>query len=268
MPVALNLSIVKRSMHRAVSQGSSAKPTPPLPSPELVTMSPTTPEKAMAKSLTRTPKIDTRSTVRKMSIPQAMSVPQPVPNTDAILTKLEVRKKIPKRSTPPEKLVTESAADPIAPPVSPKTDKRTTAPLAERGEPITSFHDSPVTIPGPPAKEKVATGTTRQASLRDDGGPPIVEAVPDYAFNPKPVYPKLAIRRNYQGTVILLVEVLADGSTNDVEVFESSGYSVLDRSAVRTVRKWRFKPGTRYGEPTSMKVKVPVVFRLKGQRPG
>ena len=164
--------------------------------------------------------------------------------------------------------MTEPTTAPIAPSVSQKTDKLKTAPLTERGEPIASLHDSPVAISGHPAKDKAVTGTTRQASLPDQGGPPIVEAIPDYAVNPKPVYPKLAIRRNYQGTVILLVEVLADGSTNEVEVIESSGYSVLDRSAVRSVRKWRFKPGTRYGKPTAMKVKVPVVFRLKGQEAG
>jgi protein TonB len=268
LPPVLNLSIVKRSIHRAASQGSSAKPTPPLPSPELVTMSRTTPRKAMSESITRTPKIDTRNTLRKGPNSQSIRAPQPVRRTKAILKKLEVPKKIPKRSTPPENLETETTTAPVVPSVSQKADKLKTAPLSERGEQIASLRDSPLAIPGPQAMDKAGVGTTRQASLADQGGAPIVEAVPDYAVNPKPVYPKLAIRRNYHGTVMLLVEVLADGSVRGVEVFESSGYSILDRSALRAVQKWQFKPGTKYGKPVTMKVKVPVVFRLKSQGAG
>ncbi|NIO05031.1 MAG: TonB family protein [Proteobacteria bacterium] len=90
----------------------------------------------------------------------------------------------------------------------------------------------------------------------------IIEAVPDYAVNPKPLYPKLAVLRGQEGTVTLLVEVLLDGSVGEVEIFESSGYVILDRSALKAVQKWRFKPGTRMGKPLTMKVKVPLVFRL------
>ncbi|NIS67416.1 MAG: TonB family protein, partial [Proteobacteria bacterium] len=90
----------------------------------------------------------------------------------------------------------------------------------------------------------------------------IIEAVPDYAVNPKPQYPKRAVLRGQEGTVTLLVEVLLDGSVGEVEIFESSGYVILDRSALKAVRKWRFKPGTKMGKPLTMKVKVPVVFRL------
>ena len=265
----LNLSIVKRSIHRAASQGSSAKPTLPLPSPEPVTMRRTTPRKAMSESITRAPKIDTRNTVRKRPNSQPIPAPQPVRRAEAILKKLEVPKRIPKRSMPPEKFETETTTAPVVPSVSQKAEKlKTAVPLTERGEQIASLHDSPVAMPGPPAKDKTGVRTIRQASLADQGGAPIVEAVPDYAVNPKPVYPKLAIRRNYHGTVMLLVEVLADGSVRDVEVFESSGYSILDRSALRAVQKWQFKPGTKYGKPVTMKVRVPVVFRLKGQRAG
>jgi protein TonB len=59
-----------------------------------------------------------------------------------------------------------------------------------------------------------------------------------------------------------MVEVLSDGSVRNVRVLESSGHAVLDRSALKAVQKWRFRPGTRGGKPVTMNVKVPVVFRL------
>jgi protein TonB len=99
-------------------------------------------------------------------------------------------------------------------------------------------------------------------------GADLREAVPDYAVNPEPVYPRLAIRRNYEGTVLLMVEVLSDGSVREVRVLESSGHAILDRSALNAVQKWRFKPGTRGGKPVIMNVKVPVVFRLTGEEKG
>ena len=262
MPAVLNLSIVKSSIHRAAS---SVKPTPPLPSHDLVTVSRTTPRKALRESITRIPKIDARNTLRKKPDTQSLRAPQPIQKAEAILKKLEVPEKIPKRTAPPKKVETETMRTPVEPAVSQKVDKLEDAPVTERGEQIPSLRDSPVTTPGRPARDKAAFET---ASLADEGGAPIVEAVPDYAVNPKPIYPKLAIRRNYQGTVTLMVEVLADGSVRDVEVFESSGYSILDRSALRAVQKWRFKPGTKHGTPVTMKVRVPVVFRLKGQGTG
>lgn len=265
MPTVLNLSIVKRSIHRAAS---SVKPTPPLPSHDLVTVSRRTPRKALRESITRIPKIDTRNTLRKKSDSQSLRAPQPIQKTEVILKKLEIPKKIPKRTAPSKKLETETTRAPVEPFVSQKADELKDAPVADRGEQIPSLHDSPATAPGRPARDKAAFETTLQASLPDEGGAPIVEAVPDYAVNPKPLYPKLAIRRNYQGTVTLMVEVLADGSVRGVEVFESSGYAILDRSALRAVQKWRFKPGTKHGTPVTTKVRVPVVFRLKGQAAG
>jgi TonB family protein len=98
--------------------------------------------------------------------------------------------------------------------------------------------------------------------------PRTTEAVPDYTSNPKPVYPKRAILRGYEGTVTLLAEVLTDGSVGEVTILESSGYRILDRSALKAVRSWQFRPGSEDGRPVTMKVKVPVVFRLKGNPRG
>jgi len=49
-------------------------------------------------------------------------------------------------------------------------------------------------------------------------------------------YPEEARRRNLEGSLVLSVDVLADGSIERVQVLRSSGYELLDEAAVRIVR--------------------------------
>lgn len=88
-------------------------------------------------------------------------------------------------------------------------------------------------------------------------------AIPRQEGNPKPPYPEVARRRGYEGTVRLKVEVLASGKVGSIIVQESSGYETLDRSALKTVRDWRFIPARFGGIPLKSTVIVPVTFQLK-----
>ena len=84
-----------------------------------------------------------------------------------------------------------------------------------------------------------------------------------YGVDPKPPYPLAARHAGEQGTVVLHVLVHIDGTVGAVEVVESSGYPVLDDSAVQTVRdRWRFVPARMNGVATESWVKVPIRFTL------
>jgi protein TonB len=50
-------------------------------------------------------------------------------------------------------------------------------------------------------------------------------------------YPQEAVKNNLFGDVRLKVSVRANGSVSDIQVLKSSGYRLLDRTAVDTVRK-------------------------------
>jgi TonB family protein len=50
-----------------------------------------------------------------------------------------------------------------------------------------------------------------------------------------------------------------------LHIFNSRGHSILDRAAVKAVRRWEFSAGTVGGTVKDMWVKVPVRFRLKGE---
>jgi protein TonB len=62
--------------------------------------------------------------------------------------------------------------------------------------------------------------------------------------------------------VLLSVEISAGGRPDSVKIEKSSGYERLDRAAVEAVRRWRFKPATREGQPVAARVNIPVQFKL------
>jgi len=95
------------------------------------------------------------------------------------------------------------------------------------------------------------------------GSRPITLARPRYDRNPKPPYPRIARRKGYQGVVVLKVEILPNGRVGELQLKKSSGHPVLDRSALKTVRKWRFIPAQRGGDPTRIWAEIPIKFELE-----
>jgi len=84
-----------------------------------------------------------------------------------------------------------------------------------------------------------------------------------YGTNPLPPYPNAARRLGMEGVVLLDVLVAPDGSAADVRVRRSSGFPLLDESALTTVRqRWRFIPARRGDTPVESRVTVPIRFRL------
>ncbi len=89
------------------------------------------------------------------------------------------------------------------------------------------------------------------------------EARPLYRTNPLPEYPKIARRRGYQGSVVLEVLVGQNGKVVDLRVAKTSGYPILDKAAITTVKDWSFEPGMVGKERVVMWVRIPIRFELK-----
>lgn len=83
-----------------------------------------------------------------------------------------------------------------------------------------------------------------------------------YLRNPPPAYPAASRRNGEQGTVLLRVLVNAAGDPAHVEIRRSSGYYRLDNAARDAVRRWKFVPGKRGGEPVDAWVIIPLAFSL------
>ncbi|MCA6963053.1 energy transducer TonB [Pectobacterium odoriferum] len=112
---------------------------------------------------------------------------------------------------------------------------------------------APIT-PAPVAQKAVAQPVDAPLT------PPLANA--DYLHNPAPSYPDVAISRGYEGTVLLNVQVRADGKVQTIRIHQSSGYPSLDDAARDTVRRWSFVPARRGSQPVSGWVVVPVDFSL------
>jgi len=81
--------------------------------------------------------------------------------------------------------------------------------------------------------------------------------------NRKPPYPPDALLAGYEGTVILLVSVAADGTVESIAVHQTSGWASMDESALKGVKAWRFNPARAGGVPVPFTVRVPIEFRIR-----
>lgn len=115
---------------------------------------------------------------------------------------------------------------------------------------------APVTD-GPPSVQ--VSGTTHALAAVAES-PPRFDA--GYLKNPQPDYPLVSRRRHEEGTVLLLVQVSADGAPAQVTVERTSGFSRLDVAALQAVLRWRFVPARRGPDAVVAWVVVPIEFSL------
>lgn len=90
----------------------------------------------------------------------------------------------------------------------------------------------------------------------------VQKASPLYKNNPPPSYPQSARTRKLEGIVELNVLVDTKGRVRDLNLRRSSGFTVLDRAAMDSVKGWQFEPGKSSCCPMEMWVVVPMVFKL------
>ena len=83
-----------------------------------------------------------------------------------------------------------------------------------------------------------------------------------FAGNAPPLYPDQARTNGWTGTVLLRLWVDATGQVTKVNVERSSGYAVLDASAVNAVSHWKGNPARRDGKPLATEEILPVEFRF------
>jgi protein TonB len=79
-----------------------------------------------------------------------------------------------------------------------------------------------------------------------------------------PEYPRLSMRMNEQGKVVLKVELGEDGSIASAQVKTSSGFARLDAAALGAVKTWHCKPVIRNGAAVRAVALQPFNFTLEG----
>ena len=85
------------------------------------------------------------------------------------------------------------------------------------------------------------------------------------SHNPSPEYPEMAIFLGYQGTAVIRIKISAQGVSKGVEILRSSGHKILDESAAKALKKWRFTPGKNDSDkPMTDSVIISVIYILYG----
>ena len=80
----------------------------------------------------------------------------------------------------------------------------------------------------------------------------------------KPDYTPEAQAARIQGAVLMNVVVLADGAVGTVAVERSLDTMFgLDEQAVKAMKAWTFRPGTKDGKAVAVRVHVEMTFTLK-----
>lgn len=89
--------------------------------------------------------------------------------------------------------------------------------------------------------------------------------LPSIQSHVEPTYPDQAKQAGQEGTVVLQVQVLENGSTGNVSIYQSSGWRLLDDAAVEAVKQWSFNPAKEResGQAIVSYITVPMIFRLK-----
>lgn len=83
---------------------------------------------------------------------------------------------------------------------------------------------------------------------------------------PQPGYPSLALEEGLEGEVHLSVAVTPAGTAGKVTIIKRSKSDALDNEAVRTAKKWNYRPAMLRGQAVAGIVKLRVTFML-GKKP-
>lgn len=86
---------------------------------------------------------------------------------------------------------------------------------------------------------------------------------PRIIYKTMPDYPVKAVEAGYSGTVSIKVYILKNGRVGSAMIERSSGYEILDSSALSAVSLWIFEPALYSRDATEAWFKVPVKFQLK-----
>lgn len=164
---------------------------------------------------------------------------------------------------PLDKIVMESTSEP-SPMVLPVEAEKT---LEEASDPSGAFTGSGQDSLGIDGEKHTMNAGPESGSLGYHGGTQlnlaVVDLPPQKIYSPSPEYPWKARRNNWEGTVRLRAEVLANGKIGEVLIINSSGYEILDRAARDAIKTWRFKPALKNGSPVICYEEIPVRFRLE-----
>lgn len=241
-------------LNQPEKQDDQLKPVPitlamfqePVAQPEIIEPKPIEPEKAEPPK-----EIKPEPEPKVIPKPEPKPEPKPVKKPEPKPKKVE-KKPLPKPQPKPEPKPPvktpkpEPAPEPKTEPVKPPTVKQ--AP------------NKPVEAPKPakPVYSKQQTANAEQQYLNE-----LSKKIAQFAQD---TYPKRAIRRRWQGEVLIEFKITKSGAIQQLSIVQSSGRSLLDQAALEIFQvkmNNQFKPFPKEIIRDIWQIKVPVNYHLK-----
>lgn len=108
------------------------------------------------------------------------------------------------------------------------------------------------------ASRRPGDNAQEAAADRDQVG---VILPPKPTYTPEPEFSEQARHAKYQGTVVLSIVIDKAGKISRIRLERALGMG-LDENAMEGVKRWRFNPATRNGEPVAVAMSIEVSFNL------
>ncbi len=151
-----------------------------------------------------------------------------------------------------------SVASSIA--LTPNLDHRPIEPLALQAATIHTAAPATIQASGGSARDvPPSTPSSAEPTAFDSAPQPLGPNAP-------PAYPEASRRARESGTVLLHLDLDADGRVTNHSIARSSGSARLDAAAAQAVARWRFAPATRAGQPVACSIDLPIEFVLRDRR--
>jgi TonB family protein len=194
-------------------------------------------------------------------------------------TKKRVVKPVPTRYIPPDASACAATGDVelglvIGADGNPREIARTrgdTGPLADAAvKAVEGWHFQPATVDGEPAEAhgEVELECRHEGMLLENekGKLPVYRvgggvSAPVLLSKVEPEYSEQARQEKLQGSVQLYVQISPTGNPTGIRVVKSLG-SGLDQKAMEAIKRWRFKPGMKDGQPVAVEATIDVNFKL------
>lgn len=179
---------------------------------------------------------------------------------------------MPREAARPEMPVTTPVGKPVEKKVAPKPVKaaKALARSAEKIAPVAKAEPAelqPATGESPShAASVVQASSAASADVQTANGGATTNLVitsPRFRSPPRPAaYPKRARELGQEGEALVHARLDPDGDPEEVLIWKSSGFALLDNAALAAVRRWQFEPARRNGHATVAWVEIPVRFQL------
>lgn len=195
--------------------------------------------------------------------PKKVVEPSAVPAKAAETAKTEQAKPVLKKEPAPKKVAPKIPEEKAPKKTVKKTERKSTDNTEKHNPVAASTGKTAANLSATTQSASGAPNTASRAAPASTAQARGSNSEPRFRVPPSaPEYPKASRMRRQEGTVLLEVKLGTQGEQLQVVLLKSSGFPLLDRSALKAVKGWQFLPQEINGKGVSHVVRIPVRFEL------